>query len=82
MKSEMKASALKFLAIGYLAFIVPTTAANLIDPTTLAGIPSIMCGFAVILALVLVLGVLPKYYQTDSIVGKNKLGYHKDNGRA
>jgi hypothetical protein len=80
MKNEAKASSLRFLAMGYLAFIVPTTAANLIDPSTLAGIPSIMCGFAVVLALILVLAVLPKYYQTDVIVANDKLRYHKSNG--
>jgi hypothetical protein len=52
-------SALLALAAGYLAFIVPTTAVNLIDPSTIAGIPSIMCGFAVILALILTLKVVP-----------------------
>jgi hypothetical protein len=81
MKSAAKASALKYLAIGYLAFIVPTTAANLIDPTTLAGIPSIMCGFAVILAVILAGLVIPKYYEVGSFAGSGKLGYHKNNGR-
>jgi hypothetical protein len=47
------------LAVGYLAFIVPTTAANFLYPETLAGIPSIMCGFAVFLALSLVFWVMP-----------------------
>jgi hypothetical protein len=81
MKNQFKASALKYLAIGYLAFIVPTTAANLIDPTTLAGIPSIMCGFAVILAIILAAIVMPKYYETGAIVKSSGLRYHKDNGR-
>lgn len=57
-KGQVK-SALSALAIGYLAFIIPTTAVNIIDPSTLAGIPSIMCGFAVILALVLTIKVVP-----------------------
>jgi hypothetical protein len=61
-KSATKKNALYGLAIGYLAFIVPTTAANIIDPSTMAGIPSIMCGFAVILAVILTLFVLPRYY--------------------
>lgn len=80
MKNAFKASALKYLAIGYTAFIVPTTAANLIDPTTIAGIPSIMCGFAVILAIVLSGIVIPKYYQAGQIVGSTKLRY-KSNDR-
>lgn len=48
------------LIVGYLAFIVPTTTVNIIDPSTVAGIPSIMCGFAVILAFVLVGKVAPE----------------------
>jgi hypothetical protein len=59
MASAKKRKALYTLAIGYLAFIVPTTAANLLDHATLAGIPSIMCGFAVILAIVLTGIVIP-----------------------
>ncbi len=61
-KSAHRKRALHALGVGYLAFILPTTAANLIDPSTLAGIPSIMCGFAVIFAVVLLLVVLPNYF--------------------
>lgn len=50
---------LRTLVIGYALFMVPTTVVNLIDPSTLAGIPSIMCGFAVILAIVLAFAVMP-----------------------
>lgn len=49
------------LMIGYLAFMVPTTFVNIIDPSTIAGIPSIMCGFAVIMALFISGKVLPLY---------------------
>lgn len=52
--------ALYALSVGYLSFIIPTTAVNFIDPSTIAGIPSIMCGFAVILAFVLVGKVAPE----------------------
>ncbi len=62
-KVQSTRRALRALALGYLAFIVPTTAANIIDPSTIAGIPSIMCGFAVILALVLAFIVLPSYFK-------------------
>ena len=47
------------MALGYLSFILPTTFFNVIDPSTVKGIPSIMCGFAVLLAIVLVTIVLP-----------------------
>ncbi|QQG51184.1 MAG: hypothetical protein HZB75_01610 [Candidatus Saccharibacteria bacterium] len=60
-----KRQALQALAIGYLAFIVPTTIANVIDSSTIAGIPSIMCGFAVIWAIILTTVVLPNYYKPE-----------------
>ncbi|HUC96657.1 MAG TPA: hypothetical protein VMR16_03275, partial [Candidatus Saccharimonadales bacterium] len=47
------------MMVGYLVFLVPTTFFNIIDPSTVKGIPSIMCGFAVLLAFVIVLKVLP-----------------------
>lgn len=51
--------ALIWLAVGYLVFITPTVAVALLDPATQAAIPSVMCGFAVLLAITLLLGVLP-----------------------
>ncbi|MDX2775766.1 histidine kinase N-terminal 7TM domain-containing protein [Streptomyces caniscabiei] len=61
-KARNVKAALISLAVGYAAFIVPTTFVNVVDPTTIAGIPSIMCGFAVILALILTGIVIPKYH--------------------
>lgn len=55
--------ALRSLAVGYIVFIVPTTAVNLVDPSTIQGIPSIMCGFAVLLAIILATNVVPVYEQ-------------------
>ena len=54
-----KATVLRWMVAGYAVFIVPTTVANLTDPATLQAIPSIMCGFAVIFALILTWRVLP-----------------------
>jgi hypothetical protein len=51
--------ALYGLAAGYACLLVPTTTVNIINPETLRGIPSVMCGFAVILALIVVFFVLP-----------------------
>ncbi len=48
------------MIIGYLVFLVPTTVANTVSPSTKAGIPSIMCGFAVLFGLILALYVLPR----------------------
>jgi hypothetical protein len=47
------------LLIGYLIFIVPVIAVNFLSPNTVRGIPSIMCGFAVLLALAVAFEVLP-----------------------
>lgn len=63
---KMRAS-LYSLAIGYLAFIVPTTTVNILEPSTIAGIPSIMCGFAVLLALILTMRTIPLYDRTRKI---------------
>lgn len=64
-KRQMK-PALFALIFGYLAFIMPTTFVNIVDPSTVAGIPSIMCGFAVILAFVLVAKVSPEALRPKS----------------
>lgn len=54
-----KARVLRWMVASYAVFIIPTTIANLIDPATLSAIPSIMCGFAILCALILVWRVLP-----------------------
>ena len=59
-KDSRRAEALAALAIGYLVFIIPTIVVNLIAPETRAAIPSVMCGFAVLLAVILLAGVLPR----------------------
>lgn len=58
-KNKRVRRALAGLVFGYLVFIVPTATVNLINPVTVEAIPSIMCGFAVLLALVLVLVIMP-----------------------
>ncbi len=55
-------TSLWWLIIGYLSFMIPTSLVNIADPWTIAGIPSIMCGFAVILAVVLAGKVMPNYF--------------------
>lgn len=57
-----------WLGAGYLLFMLPTTIVNLIDPSTIDGIPSIMCGFAVLLALVLIFRVAPSSLQPKKFV--------------
>lgn len=63
-----KRIALHSVVIGGLLFIIPTYFFNVIDPTTTKGIPSIMCGFAVIFALILALRVLPNSCQNRKTI--------------
>lgn len=58
-RDNKRATALRTMCLGYLLFMVPTVTVNMLQPSTTAGIPSIMCGFAVLLAVVLVILVLP-----------------------
>jgi len=48
------------MVAGYMVFILPTILANTVKPETKRGIPSIMCGFAVLFALILTLYILPR----------------------
>ena len=57
--------ALRWHAFGYAALLVPTTTVNLLDPATIAATPSIMCGFAVIMAIVIGFKVLPNVLLTN-----------------
>lgn len=59
-ESKRQRQAFYGFAVGYAAFLVPTTTANLLNSATRRGIPSIMCGFAVLFALILALSVLPR----------------------
>ncbi len=52
--------ALVLQTFGYLSFVLPTGIVNAINPSTINGIPSIMCGFAVIYALILAFGIVPR----------------------
>jgi hypothetical protein len=51
---------IRALIIGYLVFLVPTALVYSIKPSARRGIPSIMCGFAVIYALILTMYILPR----------------------
>lgn len=52
--------ALYLLILGYSVFFVPTIIINRLSPGTSAGIPSIMCGFALLYALILAFAILPR----------------------
>lgn len=52
-----------WLAVGYLSFIVPTYLVIFIIPTMYPGFPSVLCGFAIFFAIIIVKKVLPLYHQ-------------------
>jgi hypothetical protein len=52
--------AIEGLTFGWFVFIIPTALANAVNARSRQGIPSIMCGFAVLFALIVVLYVLPR----------------------
>lgn len=68
--SKSGKKSLWYLIAGYCFFMVPTTIVNMVNPETMTGIPSIMCGFAVTWALVTVFGILPA--NAEHAASKNK----------
>ncbi|TSC81996.1 MAG: hypothetical protein G01um101419_692, partial [Parcubacteria group bacterium Gr01-1014_19] len=48
--------------VGYLSFILPMGVIFVISPATREALASIMCGFAIIFALILALKIVPKYH--------------------
>lgn len=59
-KARQRMQTVRALLIGYLVFLVPTALANTVSPATRRGIPSIMCGFAVLFAFILTFYILPQ----------------------
>lgn len=50
-----------WMALGYFSFMVPMSIVYMVFPETRNAVPSVMCGFAVILALLLAFIIVPKY---------------------
>jgi membrane protein YdbS with pleckstrin-like domain len=59
------------LIIGYLVFLVPTAISNTVKPESREAIPSVMCGFAVIFALILTLYILPRVAEQKMVEDNN-----------
>lgn len=55
----LETSCLSWIGFGYASFMVPTAIVYLLSPAARAGIPSIMCGFAVFLAIILTFKIYP-----------------------
>lgn len=58
--NKHRKAALYALMTGYLALLIPTTTVTVLWNETTAAIPSIMCGFAIVLAGLLTLKVAPE----------------------
>lgn len=65
-----KLESVRALIVGYLVFLVPTALANSIKPETRRAIPSVMCGFAVLFALILTLYIVPRMAEDKLTTGK------------
>jgi len=52
---------LQWLIIGYLSFMAPMGAVYILFPVTRNAVASIMCGFALCLAVILALKIMPAY---------------------
>ncbi len=59
-KEFTKVQMIRGLIVGYLVFLVPTALAYSVSPGARRGIPSIMCGFAVLFSLILTFYILPR----------------------
>jgi hypothetical protein len=57
-------SVLKWLIVGYLSFMAPMGTMYLLFPATRNAVASIMCGFAITLAFILALKIVPSYNRT------------------
>ncbi len=59
-RKPQDAKALTLQVVGYLSFMIPTAMITTVFPDAVPGVPSIMCGFALIYALILAFGISPK----------------------
>lgn len=63
---------LNWLMAGYLSFMVPMGIVYLLSERARDAVPSIMCGFALILAIILIARVLPLYHQIHDRLKTNE----------
>ncbi|MHA1401203.1 MAG: hypothetical protein ACTSQE_12710 [Candidatus Heimdallarchaeaceae archaeon] len=61
------------LLIGYLSFIVPMHLMTLIDPAYLSVVPSIMCKYALLLAVILGIFSFVKPKKQDTVIEEEKV---------
>ncbi len=70
--SKKTRQALIYQSFGVLSLLVPVGIVNALHPSTARGLPSIMCGFAVIYAIILVYGIAPFTLQPHKQVELSK----------
>jgi hypothetical protein len=58
-KSKPRKRTLSFMLLGYASFLVPTALVVAFSPEAYGGTPSIMCGFALLYALILAFQIIP-----------------------
>jgi hypothetical protein len=57
---------LQWWIVAYLSFMAPMGAAYMLFPETRSAVASVMCGFAILLAFILALKIVPAYDRTHS----------------
>lgn len=62
-KATKQLQTVQGLILSYLVFLVPSALAMAVKPAVRRGIPSVLCGFAVLFALILTLYILPRAAQ-------------------
>lgn len=65
-KEATKKRALIWMIVGYLSFMLPTGIVYIVYEATRTALTSVMCGFAIIFALILVFKIAPKYYSVEA----------------
>ena len=65
-RKQKNAHLILWMFLGYLSFLVPTLTVTLLFASSQSGIPSIMCGFAVLLACIVIFKILPLYHKKKS----------------
>lgn len=66
-RRRLSKEALFWFIVGYLSFILPLTLVYLFIPVTRVAIASVMCGFAVIFAIILAFKIAPIYHECVKI---------------
>jgi hypothetical protein len=59
-KAARKLKTVQGLILGYLVFLVPSAISMAVRPDARRGIPSVLCGFAILYALLLALYIMPR----------------------